>query len=84
MRPPGCSCRPSALTVARAESIDGVDRTEQDAGALTLVTRRPAEVLAELARIEALDGLQVRSGTLEDVFVSLTGRPLLDDPEGAP
>jgi ABC-2 type transport system ATP-binding protein len=75
---------PSALTVARAESIDGVDTTEQDAGALTLVTRRPAEVLAELARIEALDGLQVRSGTLEDVFVSLTGRPLLDDPEGAP
>ncbi len=73
---------PSALTVERAESIDGVDRADQDAGALTLVTRRPAEVLAELARMEALDGLQVRSGTLEDVFVSLTGRPLVDDEEG--
>ena len=74
---------PSALTVERAAAIDGVDRADQDTGALTLVTRRPAEVLAELARMEALDGLQVRSGTLEDVFVSLTGRPLVDDEEGA-
>jgi ABC-2 type transport system ATP-binding protein len=73
---------PSALTVERASAIHGVDRADQDAGALTLVTRRPAEVLAELARMEALDGLQVRSGTLEDVFVSLTGRPLVDDEEG--
>jgi ABC-2 type transport system ATP-binding protein len=68
---------PTALDAHDAASIDGVDRIDQDAGALTLVTRRPADVLAALARIEVLDGLQVRSGTLEDVFVALTGRPLL-------
>ena len=68
---------PTALAADDAAAIDGVDRVDQDAGALTLVTRRPADVLAALARIEVLDGLQVRSGTLEDVFVSLTGRPLL-------
>lgn len=72
---------PMALSADRAADIAGVESTDHDAGALTLVTRRPAEVLAELARMDALDGLQVRSGTLEDVFVALTGRPLTDRTE---
>ena len=61
--------------------FDARQQVSYDTGALTLVTRRPAEVLAELARMDALDGLQVRSGTLEDVFVALTGRPLTDRTE---
>jgi ABC-2 type transport system ATP-binding protein len=31
-------------------------------------------VLAALAELDALAGLQVRGGTLEDVFLALTGR----------
>jgi ABC-2 type transport system ATP-binding protein len=31
-------------------------------------------VLAELASRQALQGLQVKSATLEDVFLTLTGR----------
>ncbi len=72
---------PMALSADRAADLAGVESTDHDTGALTLVTRRPAEVLAELARMDALDGLQVRSGTLEDVFVALTGRPLTDRTE---
>lgn len=67
---------PEALDPATAAAVDGVLGTESDAGALTLVTRDPARVLTRLAELGALDGLQVRSGTLEDVFVSLTGRAL--------
>lgn len=69
---------PAALRVEVAREIDGVDDVEQVSGAMTLVTRRPADVLSHLAALEALDGLQVRSGTLEDVFVALTGRTLAD------
>lgn len=75
---------PDAMAVDRAESLDGVDAVERDAGALTLVTRRPASVLAVLADLGALDGLQVRSATLEDVFLSLTGRRLGESEETAP
>ncbi len=34
-----------------------------------------------LAGLRALDGLQVRSGTLEDVFISMTGRQLSSSDE---
>jgi ABC-2 type transport system ATP-binding protein len=67
---------PHALAADRAAGIDGVERVDTDGGSLTLVTRQPAEVLGRLADLGALDGLQVRSGTLEDVFISLTGRQL--------
>ncbi|MGZ5403914.1 MAG: ABC transporter ATP-binding protein [Nocardioides sp.] len=40
----------------------------------TLETRDPAPVLARLADEHKLDGISVRTGTLEDVFLSLTGR----------
>lgn len=73
---------PQALPRSQAEELVGVESTLLDAGALTLLTRQPAELLAELARRDALDGLQVRSGTLEDVFVALTGRALTDPGHG--
>ena len=77
---------PHALPRAQADALPWVEATLLDAGALTLLTRQPAQLLAQLAEMGALDGLQVRSGTLEDVFVSLTGRGLLEsdaDPGGA-
>jgi ABC-2 type transport system ATP-binding protein len=41
---------------------------------LAIVTRDPAPALGWLAGHRALSGLQVRGGTLEDVFLQLTGR----------
>lgn len=72
---------PDALSVEDAGRVDGVESVEHDAGALTLVTRRAADSIQALATIDALDGLQVRSGTLEDVFIALTGRHLVDPSE---
>ena len=39
-----------------------------------LRTREPAAVLTALAEQQHLAGIQVQTGTLEDVFLSLTGR----------
>ena len=55
-----------AATVVGMFADDGVS--------LTIVTNEPASVLATLADRQALAGLQVRGGTLEDVFLHLTGR----------
>ena len=41
---------------------------------LTISTRNPALVLSTLAERNALRGLSVRGATLEDVFLTLTGR----------
>lgn len=70
---------PAALEADAAARIDGVVAIEHDRGALTLVTREPAQVIARLSELDALVGLQVRSGSLEDVFVSLTGRRFVAD-----
>jgi ABC-2 type transport system ATP-binding protein len=45
-----------------------------DEVSLTIATRNPAAVLSELADRNALRGLSVRGATLEDVFLTLTGR----------
>ncbi len=51
-----------------------VEKAERDAGSVVLTTRQPSALLAWLAERQALEGLQVRGGTLEDVFLELTGR----------
>ncbi|WP_189056655.1 ABC transporter ATP-binding protein [Longimycelium tulufanense] len=63
-----------AVPLERVRSVPGVDEVAEEAGTLTVSTRTPAPVLATLAQQGALDGLQVRSATLEDVFLHLTGR----------
>jgi ABC-2 type transport system ATP-binding protein len=45
-----------------------------DEVSLTISTREPASVLAQLADRNALRGLAVRGASLEDVFLNLTGR----------
>ncbi len=47
---------------------------EDDGVSLTISTRNPAAVLSVLADRNALRGLSVRGATLEDVFLTLTGR----------
>jgi ABC-2 type transport system ATP-binding protein len=62
------------LTVDDARGIAGVDGAEERPDGLVLVTRSPATVVARLAELEQLDGVRVHTGTLEDVFLDLTGR----------
>ncbi|RZS38997.1 ABC-2 type transport system ATP-binding protein [Herbihabitans rhizosphaerae] len=63
-----------ALTEAEAREFAGVEEVHTDEVSLTISTRQPAPVLAALAERGRLDGLQVRTATLEDVFLDLTGR----------
>ena len=65
---------PHLLDPARASAVPGVDAVEDDGSALVLTTRQPTAVLGALAELGALEGLQVKGATLEDVFLDLTGR----------
>jgi ABC-2 type transport system ATP-binding protein len=63
-----------ALRLEEARELVGVEEATEDETSLTISTRQPAPVLSALAERGALDGLQVRTATLEDVFLNLTGR----------
>ena len=60
------------LTGAEAGGEDG--QITDDGVSLSIATSDPATVLSGLARADALAGLRVQGATLEDVFLSLTGR----------
>jgi ABC-2 type transport system ATP-binding protein len=62
------------LTPEEAGGINGVDEVTDDPAGVVLSTREPVAVLTALAQQERLAGIQVQTGTLEDVFLSLTGR----------
>jgi ABC-2 type transport system ATP-binding protein len=63
------------ISSARASDLAGPDATVADDGvSLSIATSDPSHVLAGLARAEALADLRVSGATLEDVFLSLTGR----------
>jgi ABC-2 type transport system ATP-binding protein len=68
------SVEAAALSQDLAAGIDGADAVSGDGVSTVISTRRPAPVLQALAGMDALAGLQVRGGTLEDVFLQLTGR----------
>jgi ABC-2 type transport system ATP-binding protein len=57
-----------------ARELAGGAAVTDDGVSLTITTTEPAPVLARLADRHALGGLQVVGATLEDVFLSLTGR----------
>ena len=65
---------PGQLTSDDAAAIPGVDDVADDTAGMVLRTRDPAAVLTALAEQRHLAGVQVQTGTLEDVFLSLTGR----------
>jgi ABC-2 type transport system ATP-binding protein len=65
---------PGQLTPEQAGALDGVDRVDDHVDGLVLSTRAPAPVLTRLAQEQRLDGVRVQAGTLEDVFLDLTGR----------
>ncbi|HEX2131047.1 MAG TPA: ABC transporter ATP-binding protein [Actinophytocola sp.] len=63
-----------SLSTADAAALPGAGEVGEDELSLTISTREPAALLSALADREALAGLQVRTATLEDVFLNLTGR----------
>ena len=62
------------LSTSDATALPGADDVGEDDLSLTISTRKPAAVLTALSDRGALAGLQVRTATLEDVFLDLTGR----------
>ena len=63
-----------SLSTSDVNALSGADDVAEDELSLTISTRSPADVLSALADRRALAGLQVRTATLEDVFLDLTGR----------
>jgi ABC-2 type transport system ATP-binding protein len=62
------------LDVATARALPGADQISFEEGEVVVATRAPAVLVAALADRNALDGVSVRTATLEDVFLTLTGR----------
>ncbi|MFB9313027.1 ABC transporter ATP-binding protein [Nocardioides plantarum] len=65
---------PGQLTLDEARAIEGVDNATESVDGTVLTTRTPAPLLGRLAAQDRLDGVRVQTGTLEDVFLDLTGR----------
>jgi ABC-2 type transport system ATP-binding protein len=65
---------PDRLEGTAARGLPGVLDVGTEAAGLVLTTRAPAPLLHRLAELDALDGVAVHGGTLEDVFLDLTGR----------
>jgi ABC-2 type transport system ATP-binding protein len=62
------------LDAASARGLPGAEQVEAADGEVVVSTRTPAAVLSALAEQDRLDGIRVRTATLEDVFLHLTGR----------
>jgi ABC-2 type transport system ATP-binding protein len=67
--------------VDKLRALTGVESAEVSAGAVHLITRTPEVVLAQLLHPDGdhangITNLRVERGTLEDVFIALTGRDL--------
>jgi len=65
---------PGQLDEVVARGIAGTESVEVGPDGTVLTTRHPADVVARLGELGALDGVRVQTGTLEDVFLALTGR----------
>ncbi len=64
----------SVLDAEHARSLPGAGRVTADGTEVVLETREPARLLTALAEADRLSGVSVRTATLEDVFLHLTGR----------
>jgi ABC-2 type transport system ATP-binding protein len=62
------------LPVEQARALPGAEAVTENEVSLTISTHTPGPVLSALAERGTLDRLQVRTATLEDVFLDLTGR----------
>jgi ABC-2 type transport system ATP-binding protein len=62
------------LDVGTARALPGADGVTGDGVDVVVSTRRPAVLLGALADRDRLAGVSMRTATLEDVFLQLTGR----------
>jgi ABC-2 type transport system ATP-binding protein len=62
------------LDLATARSLPGADAVTADGEEVVVSSREPARLLTALAEADRLGGVSVRTATLEDVFLHLTGR----------
>jgi ABC-2 type transport system ATP-binding protein len=65
---------PGALDVSDAAALPGVAGAEDSGSELVLTTHEPGVLVAALVERNRLDGVSVRTASLEDVFLGLTGR----------
>ena len=70
-----------AADASKMRALTGVESADVDNGSVRMVTRTPEVVLAQLLHPDgdhanAVTNLRVERGTLEDVFLALTGRDL--------
>ncbi|MFG2003203.1 ABC transporter ATP-binding protein [Spirillospora sp. NPDC048911] len=72
--PARVSVASGVLSTADAGALPGADTVSDDGVSLTISTRDPSAVVAAMAAKDALAGVQIHGGTLEDVFLELTGR----------
>jgi ABC-2 type transport system ATP-binding protein len=63
-----------ALSVEEARGLPTAEDVTDDGVSLVISTTDPQTVVGDLAARGALDGVQIKGATLEDVFLSLTGR----------
>jgi ABC-2 type transport system ATP-binding protein len=62
------------IGVDEARTLPGADEAADDGVSLTVATQDAAKVVKALADRGALEGVQIKGATLEDVFLDLTGR----------
>jgi ABC-2 type transport system ATP-binding protein len=62
------------VTAEDARTLPGVDEVTDDEVSLVIATYDAPKVVKALADRGALEGVQIRGATLEDVFLDLTGR----------
>jgi ABC-2 type transport system ATP-binding protein len=62
------------LTAEDARGVPGAEEVTDDGVSLVISTADAPAVVGDLAKRGALDGVQIKGATLEDVFLSLTGR----------
>lgn len=65
---------PGALDEATATALAGADQVHVDVTGVVISTTAPSRLVQSLAEVDRLDGVSVRTATLEDVFLDLTGR----------
>jgi len=62
------------ITVAAARDIAGADSASASNGSVIISTRSTGRVLVALNDVISLDGIRTTNGTLEDVYLELTGK----------
>ncbi|HEX6470998.1 MAG TPA: ABC transporter ATP-binding protein [Streptosporangiaceae bacterium] len=68
------SVESGVLPAEEAQGLPSVEKVTDDGVSLVIATRDATAVISALADRGALNGVQVKGATLEDVFLELTGR----------